>query len=332
MLAAVALGCAQAGWSLAGPGSAHGSADASSADENRQEASLGDAEIRSPFAPDARLDEGASNAALAYLATIQLSGVRVSTDAARSGAIFTLQDGAQRAFVVGQDLTAGVTLTEVRADGVRLGFEGGDKDMVLAQPATFSFANAMMGRGPAPEGAASSVLAETQPAPASPLVALDDAATPFMASPAAVAAPASASLLTSAAAFSVAPVEAPAATFSAVSAAPLAPSAPIFVTSNVAADADGALTAQPDEMTWFAAMAAQASDEGDEGIVVRGPVPARIAAIGLREGDVITAVNGVPVSDRQKALLAASSGAVELAVRRGAETQVVLKASLRSPA
>ena len=89
LLAAVALGCAQLGWNALTPNLARGSADAPRPVEN--------AAIRSPFNPSAEEGVGASPAAEAILSSVRLSGVRVASEPALSGAVLTLADGEQRA-------------------------------------------------------------------------------------------------------------------------------------------------------------------------------------------------------------------------------------------
>ncbi len=289
MLAAVALGCAQGGWALVAPGAA----DALSSDEGNLETEIVVAEIRSPFSPDATFVEGASNAAMAYLSTVRVVGVRMAGDPARSGAIIALQDGSQRAFLVGQELSAGIRLDEVRADGLVLSYEGGSKGLALASAPTFSYANALMGRTAAPAEAATQLTVASSSLTPQTLLPVSDGSSPFF--------------------------------------APAAPSQKLTVASAEPQGVAALLALQPDIGAWFANVAAQAQ-VGAEGVRIDGPLPAAVANVGLRNGDVITAVNGVAIADRQGVLAAASTGAVELTVQRSGGSTVVLRASLRSPA
>jgi type II secretory pathway component PulC len=165
LLAAVALGCAQAGWTLLTPSNA-GAASASSDDAARgpRRESV---EVRSPFEPEAL--QAGTHAVSAALSSIELNGVRMATEPTRSGALFTLADGAQRAFLVGQEVVAGVVLTDVADDHVLFSFEGGQHRIEMAAAPSFSFARAMMGLEPA-HGAPqlASFSGETAPASASP--------------------------------------------------------------------------------------------------------------------------------------------------------------------
>lgn len=172
LLAAVALGCAQAGWSVLTPGAA-GALSPSSADE--PEPRLDTIAVQSPFAPDALADGAHAHALEAMLSGVQLNGVRVAADPARSGAMFTLADGAQRAFMIGQEIADGVTLAEVSADYVLLAYDGGRSRLDMAAAPSFSFARAMMGLEPSP-GAPSLTLAEAAPA-AAPTPAASPAST-----------------------------------------------------------------------------------------------------------------------------------------------------------
>lgn len=148
LLAAVALGCAQAGWTLLTPSTAGAVSNAAGEDAN-DAASLTVADIQSPFAPDATGMSAGSHAAAALLSSVQLNGIRMSEESARSGAMFTLGDGAQRAFLIGQEIAEGVTLADVSADHVLLSHEGGQHRLELAAAPTFSYARAFMGVEPA---------------------------------------------------------------------------------------------------------------------------------------------------------------------------------------
>lgn len=146
LLAAVALGCAQAGWTLLAPATAGASSTASSTDP--EDYALGVSEVRSPFAPDAT--GAASHAIAATLSSVELLGVRSSTDPMRSGAMFTLADGAQRAFLVGQEVVEGVVLRDVGSHYVILTHDGGEHRLEMAAAPGFSYARALMGQEPAP--------------------------------------------------------------------------------------------------------------------------------------------------------------------------------------
>src|SRR5262245_51156380 len=89
LLAAVAMGCAQAGWSALAPHVAY-SSDTPKADTfepGMEEAAQ--AAVRSPFSP--ALDGSGSHAATAVLSSVKLAGVRVADDPSRSGCILTLE-------------------------------------------------------------------------------------------------------------------------------------------------------------------------------------------------------------------------------------------------
>lgn len=156
LLAAVALGCAQAGWSILAPSDA-GALNAPTLDDS-ESSTLDRGAVQSPFAPLAT--EG-SHAIDALLSTMQLAGVRMATDDGRSGAFLTLADGAQRAYLVGQEVAPGVTLEAVGADSVVLAYDGGQRQLQMSAGPSFSFARAMMGLEPAP-GAPPFAAAEQQ--------------------------------------------------------------------------------------------------------------------------------------------------------------------------
>jgi general secretion pathway protein C len=86
-----------------------------------------------------------SHAVAALVSSVQLNGVRMSTDPMRDGAMFTLGDGAQRAFLVGQEVADGVTLADVEASYVVLSYAGGERRLDMQAGPQFSFARAMMG-------------------------------------------------------------------------------------------------------------------------------------------------------------------------------------------
>jgi S1-C subfamily serine protease len=65
---------------------------------------------------------------------------------------------------------------------------------------------------------------------------------------------------------------------------------------------------------------------------VASPAPAEAVAAGLREGDLIVAVNGLGPTRMMEALSAAATGRVELSIVRGAGERVTLTLAARSPA
>jgi len=151
LLASVALGCAQAGWSVFASQSA-GASSAAPPDDRAAPPSLAD--VRSPFSPLAADADGAQ-AAVALVASMKLSGVRMAPDPSLSGAVLTLDDGAQHAFAVGDEIAPGVTLSDVRAGSVLVSFQNGQQELALAGgPPSFSFARAMLGEVAAPAAAA----------------------------------------------------------------------------------------------------------------------------------------------------------------------------------
>lgn len=166
LLAAVALGCAQAGWGLLTPGSA-GAANSTTSDE-AEPLRIVARDVRSPFAPEAAGVEANSHAAAALVSSIQLVGVRVSDEHARSGAMFSLGDGAQRAFVIGQEISSGVRLADVQADYVIVSYDGGQRQLDMAAPPAFSFARALLGHADALAAVQASATPAPQAAPATP--------------------------------------------------------------------------------------------------------------------------------------------------------------------
>jgi len=97
----------------------------------------------------------------ALLSSVQLNGVRMALDPGESGALFTLADGGQRAFLIGQEVADGVTLSDVQAAYVILAYEGGQRRLDMAAGPSFSFARAMMGLEPAPGAPQSDALVRT---------------------------------------------------------------------------------------------------------------------------------------------------------------------------
>lgn len=312
MLAAVAFGCAQAGWSLVGPGPALGSIGAS-AEDGAQEPSLialpDDDALVSPFAPNAASLPGASNAAAAYIATVQLAGVRLSENPARSGAILTLQDGAQRAYLVGQELSAGIVLAEVTPDGVVVRFEGGERLLPLAAPARgASFADALMGR------ANLTLATEAPPAAAR----AGDALTPFDVETSVVEAVTP--LITVAPSTFAESLDA-SAIASPFEAAP--EGTPLQNAPEVAPTADA--------LRLGALLETLGAVRTDEGFVLGASLPPLALVHGLRPGDVVVAINGVPAAEAV-ARMDRVQGDIAISVRRGDRIVVLAHASPLGPA
>lgn len=144
LFAAVAAGCAQAGLVLLAPGQAQAGAVARDRGATAQSVAA-TAPVATPFAPG--LGDG-DVAAAAALQGIELTGLRVGAGSVRGGAILSLPQGGQQAFLVGQDISPGLTLTAVTADGATLSFAGGDHTLSLAQVTGHSYARALMGLEP----------------------------------------------------------------------------------------------------------------------------------------------------------------------------------------
>lgn len=278
LLAAVALGCAQAGWSVLTPSTAGASNTETDGDGHNIQVS----DVVSPFAPNYLEGDAQSHAIAALLSGVQLSGVRVSTDAARSGAVLTLSDGAQHAFSIGQEISSGVVLSKVGADYVLVSYAGGQQQITMSTPRTFSFARAMMGLDQAPGVAAP---AQEQASSAS----LQLSSTPPRATE---AAPTQVSTVENAFA-QPQPIQTSA-----------APSAPPPSQSDVA---------------WLQTTLTQTElqDGQPHGWRVAEPLPQIALSAGLQSGDVIVAVNGAGPADRAALLTAMQSQRLELAVQRG---------------
>ena len=162
LLAAVALGCAQAGWSILTPSTAGAYNPTNEGDA--QTARLDAIDIVSPFEPNIADGDQQSQAVAALLSGVQLSGLRQASASAPGGAVLTLNDGAQRAFAVGQEISAGVSLAEVGADYVLISYTGGQRQISMSAGPSYSFARAMMGLEPAP--GAPQAQPQIQPEPA----------------------------------------------------------------------------------------------------------------------------------------------------------------------
>jgi type II secretory pathway component PulC len=251
LLAAVALGCAQVGWSVLTPDPAHGSSDSTSPDPSSTTAQL--SEVRSPFAPAAGEMAGASHATQALLSSVRLSGVRMSEDAAQSGAVLTLEGGDQRAFLVGQEIAAGVRLEQVQPDYVLLSYEGGQRQVSMeTAPSSFSFARALMG----------------------------------------------------------------------------------LPQETAQASAQAAVIASPQDAAWLASTLANLELAGGaaKGWRVSGPLPPSAATAGLRDGDLVVAVNGLGPDRAAQALGSLGSGRVVLSIERAGGGRVDLNLALNVPA
>lgn len=173
LLAAVALGCAQTGWSVLAPRDAGARGVEPGASEDTG-AMLEIADVQSPFAPDAEASSS-SHAIDALLSTVQLAGVRMAGGDALSGAYLTMGDGAQRAFLVGQTVAEGVTLADVGADYILLAYGDEERQLRMTAGPSFSFARAMMGLEPAPGAPALRYQEQPLAADASASVAQADA-------------------------------------------------------------------------------------------------------------------------------------------------------------
>jgi type II secretory pathway component PulC len=291
VLAAVAFGCAHAGWAILTP-PAFGSLDERGSDGAWNTGvsayqTNDDAVLVSPFAPEAAVAAGGSSAASAFASTVQLVGVRMSEEPARSGAIVVMQDGSQRAFMVGQELSAGVRLSRVTPGGISLSFEGGEREVSLASPPeTFSFAAAMMGRVEAPADVTLAALSYD-----APLVAVDGHETPTPFASASRSVEVEPNMLSAA----MAPVQG----------APGSHAIVQYLSALVAAQG-GAIPA--------------------DGLRLSGPLPSSIAAMGLQEGDVVIAINGVGAQDAPSLLSAGVSGPLEFTVRRAAGAPMLVRA------
>lgn len=125
LLAGVAISCAQLVWHVADSEAAEPVVDQHLASQPVAT----DEPVRSPFAPFA--GGQAASAQRSELAAIRLAGVRVSDKPDRSGAVLTLGDGAQRSFLIGFEIIAGVRLASVASDHVVLDWGGGEQVIAL---------------------------------------------------------------------------------------------------------------------------------------------------------------------------------------------------------
>ncbi len=307
VLAAVAFGCAQAGWSILAP-TAHGAVDTAGTEEawrtgsDAASAARVAQEFRSSFAPAEESADGVSNAAAAYVATVQLSGIRISEDATRSGAVVTMPDGAQRAFMVGQDLTAGVRLSAVNSTGIVLEYEGGASVLSLqtAMPAV-SFASAVLGRS-APVDSPSAI-----PVVATRSEALEETVAEGRS---AVRSP-----------FATAGLE------QRIDVVPNRLSAALAV-PEVAKTPGAAAVATADLVAFFGEVIRLQTSSAGPGkeLVLDRPVPLSLQAMGLRQGDAIVAINGAGIGDAARVLGAIGpSATIELTLRRPDQGVILVK-------
>jgi type II secretory pathway component PulC len=162
LLAGVAFGCVQLGWSAVSPGGAERVSLALVSDNG---AVAAERPLRSPFAPASQAEGVRAGAQPAAIAGIKVAGVRIADLAEQSGAIIGFPDGSQRPFLVGHEVVEGVVLSEVRGDRIVLAFDGGTQ-VLAVEPAAASgsFALALMGRSEYP--AAELVLASNATATA----------------------------------------------------------------------------------------------------------------------------------------------------------------------
>jgi type II secretory pathway component PulC len=301
LLAALAMGCAQAGWTLLTPGAASA---IGSTEEDDIAPRLEAAAVHSPFAPEADASSMASHAVAALLSSIELNGVRMSTDPARDGAMFTLSGGEHRAYIVGQEITDGVTLMDVEDGYVVLGYSGGQHRLDLRQPEGVSYARALMGLEPSPSAATVSetviadaepdrALATTSPEPARPLAAAAVLeTTPFQSQAESLAVSEMAPL------FTITPLE---------------PEAVATSDASVDASALAALLGH-----------VETRDGRSVGWRLGEETVAVVGAYGLRSGDLILSVNGAGPGNALAAMASLRSGNVVLEIERDGVGQTVV--------
>jgi general secretion pathway protein C len=284
LLAAVALGCAQAGWSVLTPSSA-GAADTVSSDEHG-DTMLDVASVQSPFAPHSVASGAESHAIAAMVSGIELNGVRLADEHARSGAMLMLGDGAERAFLIGEEIADGLTLADVDAQYVLLAYEGGQRRLEMTAAPSYSFARAMMGLEQAP-GAPGNAGEQSQGSSfARAMLGLENApqtAAPEMAE-----------------------------------SAPVAAQAPQAGAQFTAAPVAGAPTVSVQDRAWLASTLAnvEITDGEARGWRIAAP-PSAAQAAGLREGDLVVSVNGAGPTNVAQALAAARAQRLDLVVERG---------------
>lgn len=327
LVAAMAFGCAQVGWSVLTPLTAGASSEDAAGREPLQipggpPSATSIAAVVSPFALDDAAVDGGSHAINAIVSNLQLTGVRVSTDATRSSAILTMADGAQRAFRVGQEIADGVQLADVAGSSAILSYPGGQRRLEISAPAV-SFARALMGEAPAPTPASAPALTAAAPAKVTALALTPADLTPFsIVEPT----PVSAVVLSAPAPIEPIPVTAVAGP------TPVASGAPLFaIALRDAAPGDVSPMDAAGARSWFARLVAdRLADPGATTAGWRLPaaLPSMVSGLGLQPGDVIVAVNGADASQTAAAMAAAaSSERLELTVARGDQRLTIVTAA-----
>lgn len=292
LLAAVALGCAQAGWNLLTPNSA--SAVDTVSRDSHNDTSLDLAEVQSPFAPHAAGSGAGSHAIEALVSGIELKGIRLADDHARSGAMLLLGDGAERAFLLGQEVADGLTLAEVDPDYILLAYDGGQRRLEMSAGPSYSFARAMMGLEQAPGAPVGNV----QPVAsgrsyARAILGLDEAPEPQ------------------------ARTEVASEDNSAQ--APVAQAREQAAPASLSSDAFEQSVSRQD-YAWLAASLARIEMVDGEAVGWRIQAPPPGAqAVGLRPNDLVLSVNGAGPSDLSRALEAARAQQLALVIQRGGE-------------
>lgn len=147
LLAAVALGCAQAGWDILTPRLAVASSP-TPADTSEKPPEQAAAEIVSPFAPHGGHMEGASSVANALVNSLRVIGVRMSDDPSRSGAVLDTGGNQQTAYKVGDEIGPGVSLAVVLQTGIEVEVAGARRHIAFVQEQQVSYAHALMGLSP----------------------------------------------------------------------------------------------------------------------------------------------------------------------------------------
>lgn len=312
LVAAVAFGCAQAGWAVLTPNTAGASAsnDAVSRGEEAGLFTRTEDVVRSPFEPNLAEMNAGSHAANALLTNLQLSGVRVSTDATRSSAVLAMADGAHRAYRVGEEIAEGVRLAEVAADYVLLSYAGGQRQVQMP-PAPVSYARALMGEIDAP---ATTALAAVKSGAASRVAQQALSASDL--TPFAPIAPVTAS------------VELPQLAEPAFAAPLLATISATAAPGNVSVSPN----ALPDVAGWLAqTVTANVAGQEAGGWRLPAELPAIASGLGLKGGDVITAINGADATQAAAAMAAvASAGPLQLTVKRG-DAQIAITLPVSAP-
>lgn len=165
LLAAVAIGFAQAGWNFVQISRAGGAG----AGGLEPTGSLGRAgPLQTPFEPAAAFG-GPDQAELA-LAGLEVQGVRAGVGSLAGGAILKLADGRQQAFLVGHEVSPGVLFTAVTREGISVSVGGVERTLALAgapgRSTGPSYADQLMGREGPGQSAVVQVAAADVAAPA----------------------------------------------------------------------------------------------------------------------------------------------------------------------